>query len=311
MKYKPMLAKIGKHTLLDNKELIFEPKLDGVRALCEVSPEGMKFFSRNGIDITSRFPEFKFRKAINAKHCILDGEIIVDNKKGYPNFNLLQGRTQLTNKTQIAEDVAKHPAQYAVFDILSKNGKELIKLPFIKRHNILHETVKPTKNIELLPSTHEGKKLFARMKKHKLEGVIAKDPLGIYTPSKRTRAWQKVKLLKSAECVVLGFTQEKKLISSLLLGLYDNNNKLIYTGKVGTGFSQEKIDDLYPKLLKEKTNKPPTQDIPASANMFFVKPNIVVEVKYLERTKAGALRHSAYLHTRFDKNPKDCKADQF
>lgn len=311
MKYKPMLAKIGKHTLLDNEELIFEPKLDGVRALCEVSPTGMKFYSRNGIDITDRFPEFKFRKAINAKHCILDGEIIVDNKKGFPDFNLLQGRTQLTHKTQIAEDVAKHPARYAVFDILSKNGKTLIKEPFIKRHKILHATVKPMRAIELLPSTHEGKKLFAQMKKNKLEGVIAKDPEGIYAPGKRTRAWQKVKLLKSAECVVLGFTQEKKLISSLLLGIYNNAGNLAYAGKVGTGFSQEKIAELYPKLLKIKTSKPAAPDIPNTDNMVFVKPKIVVEVKYLERTKAGALRHSAYLHTRFDKNPKDCKADQF
>ena len=102
MKYKPMLAKIGKHTLLDDKTLIFEPKLDGYRALCEVSPNGMKFFSHNGHDITAQFPEFQFRKAINAKTCILDGEIIVDDKKGFPNFNLLQGRSQLSNPEEIA-----------------------------------------------------------------------------------------------------------------------------------------------------------------------------------------------------------------
>ena len=310
MKYKPMLAKIGKHTLLDDKELIFEPKLDGVRALCEVSSKGMTFYSRNDIDITKQFPEFTFRKAIKAKTCILDGEIIVDNKKGFPDFNLLQGRTQMTDDNEIKAHAQKYPARYAVFDILSKNGRSLIKQPFIKRHTILHETVTPMQSIELLPSTHEGKKLFAQMKKHHLEGVMAKDPEGIYSPGKRTRAWQKVKFLKSAECVVLGFTQEKKEVSSLALGLYEKG-KLVYAGKVGTGFSQEKIDELYPKLLKIKTTKAPAPDIPHNEAIIFVKPKLVVEVKYLERTKAGSLRHSAYLHLRYDKPPKACKTDQF
>lgn len=311
MKYKPMLAKIGKQTLLDNKELIFEPKVDGIRALCEVSPEGMKFYSRNGHDLTAQFPEFKFRKAINAKHCILDGEIIVDDKKGFPNFNLLQGRSQLADPAEITMHATEHPARYAVFDILSKNGTALIKEPYVKRHTILHQTVKPMHAVELLSSTHEGKKLFAKMKKEKYEGVIAKDPNAVYSPGKRTTAWQKVKLLKSAECVVLGFTQEKKLISSLLLGLYDNDGNLIYASKVGTGFSQEKIDELYPKLLKQKAAKPAAENIPFFEHMTLVKPKFVVEVKYLERTKSGALRHSSYLHLRDDKDPKECTLDQF
>lgn len=311
MKYKPMLAKIGKHTLLDDKTLLFEPKVDGIRALCEVSSTGMKFFSRNGHNITAQFPEFQFRKAINATTCILDGEIVVTNKKGFPDFNLLQGRTQMVSETQIEELAAKHPAQYAIFDILSKNGTSLVTQPYTKRHKILHQTVKSMHSIKLLPSTHEGKKLFAQMKKAKYEGVIAKDPEAPYSPGKRTSAWQKIKFLKSCEAVVLGFTQDKKLVSSLLLGLYDRKGNLTYAGKVGTGFSQEKIAELYPRLLKIKTTKPPAPDIPDTKNMFFVKPELIVEIKYLERTKSEALRHSAYLHIRYDKKPKECTTDQF
>jgi DNA ligase D-like protein (predicted ligase) len=311
MKYKPMLAKIGKHTLLEDDTLIFEPKVDGIRALCEISPTCMKFFSRNGHDITAQFPEFQFRHTVKAKNCILDGEIVVINKKGFPDFNLLQGRSQLTDKLTINKLATKHPAQYAVFDILNKNNISLIKEPYSRRHKILHQTVNPAHGIELLPSTHEGKKLFAQMKKANYEGVIAKDPDAPYSPGKRTRAWQKIKFLKSCEAVVLGFTQDKKLVSSLLLGLYDNKGNLTYAGKVGTGFSQEKITELYPKLLKLKTHKPAATDIPETKNMILVKPKIVVEVKYLERTKSGALRHSAYLHIRYDKKAKECTTNQF
>jgi len=310
MKYKPMLAKIGTKDLLEDKELIFEPKLDGYRALCEVGPRSMKFYSRRGIDITKQFPEFEFRDRINAKNCILDGEIIVENKKGYADFHLLQGRSQLQDEAIIKEKSSKHPAVYAVFDILSKDGTSLLKKPFMQRHAILHKTVQPNKEILLLPWTHDGKKLFAQMKKEKREGVMAKEPNGIYSPGKRTRAWQKVKTLKSLECVVLGYTQEKKLISSLALGLYDKKGTLTYVGRVGTGFSQDNIDELYPKLQKQKSSKAPAKEMPTIKGVQYVHPKIVVEVKYLELSPTGTLRHTAYLHYRDDKKPKACTFDQ-
>lgn len=305
-----MLAKIGKDDLLDDANLIFEPKLDGYRALCEVTPKGMKFFSRRGINITKKFPEFDFHNLIDAKNCILDGEIIVYNKKGFPAFNLMQGRTQLTQQALINERSAKHPATFAVFDILSKNGKSLLKKPFIERRNILHKTITEGGQLELLPSTHDGKKLFKEMKKNKLEGVIAKDPEGLYYPGKRSTVWQKVKFNKTIECVVLGFTQEKKLISSLALGLYDDDGDLHYVGRVGTGFSQAKIDELYPKLLKYETAKTTAENLPTNKDLILVTPKVVVEIKYLEMTKNGTLRHTAYLHFRDDKKPKACTFDQ-
>ncbi len=310
MKYKPMLAKIGTQDLLDNTDLIFEPKLDGYRALCQVTPKGMKFYSRRGIDITHAFPEFDFRDRIDAKSCILDGEIIVYNKKGFPAFKYMQGRSQLTQENIIQEKSKKHPATYAAFDILMKDGKTLLKKPFVERRKILKETIQPNKRLELLPSTHNGKQLFNKMKKHKLEGVIAKDPDGIYSPGKRTRAWQKVKLMKSIECVLLGYTQGKKLVSSLALGLYDDEGKLHYVGRVGTGFSAAKMDELYPQLLKYETNKPAAKNMPTITDIIYVKPKLVGEVTYLEMTRTGTLRHSAYLHIRDDKKPKECTFEQ-
>jgi ATP-dependent DNA ligase len=148
------------------------------------------------------------------------------------------------------------------------------------------------------------------MKKHKLEGVMAKAPQGIYSPGKRTKAWQKVKLMKSVESVIVGYTQEKKLISSLALGLYDKNRKLIYIGRVGTGFSETKIKELYPLLCKNRTTKYATTTEPKIKGLIFVKPKLVAEVRYLEMTPTGSLRHVSYLHYRDDKKPQSCTFDQ-
>ncbi len=310
MKYKPMLAKIGTQKLLDDKELIFEPKLDGYRALCQYTGKSYRLYSRRGIDITDQFPELNVGDRIHAKNCILDGEIIAYNKKGFPDFRLIEGRNELSNQNQINEKVKKHPATYAVFDILAKDGKSLMKKPFIERRNILGKTISPSKRVELLRSTHDGKKLFAYAKKHKLEGVMAKDPQGMYSPGKRTKAWQKVKLMKSVECVIIGYTQEKKLISSLALGLYDKSKKLIYVGRVGTGFSETKIKELYPLLDKNRATKSATANEPKIKGLIFVKPKLVGEFRYLEMTPTGSLRHASYLHYRDDKKPKECTFDQ-
>lgn len=309
MKYKPMLAKIGTQDLLNDKTLWFERKLDGYRALCYVTPKGFTFYSRRGIDITHQFPELDMHKHISAKECVLDGEIVGLKKNGFSDFKFIQGRSQLTNAATIKEKSKKHPVTYGVFDILSRDNVPLIKQPYIKRRAILKQTVKPSKRIVVVHATHQGKKLFAFMKKHKLEGVMAKDPQGIYSPGKRTRAWQKVKVMKSVECVLLAYTHDIKAISSLALGLYDNTGKLIYVGRVGTGFCDANIKELLPLLKKNHSAKPATT-MPSFKNITYVKPTLVGEIKYLELTPTGTLRHASYVHYRDDKKPQTCTFDQ-
>lgn len=303
-----MLAKIGAQDLLEDKALWFERKLDGYRALCYMTKKGVKLYSRRGIDITHQFPELDIIDRIKAKECVLDGEIVGLKKNGFSDFKYIQGRSQLTNSAIIHEKSTQHPATYAIFDILSKDGTSLIKQPYIKRRAILKQTVKPSKHVIVLHATHEGKKLFAFMKKHKLEGVMAKDPQGVYSPGKRTRAWQKVKVMQSIECVLLGYTHDVKAISSLALGLY-KDKKLIYVGRVGTGFSAPNIKELLPKLKKNHRAKPATT-MPRFKNLIYLKPTLVGEIKYLELTPTGTLRHASYLHYRDDKKPEACTFDQ-
>jgi len=303
MKYAPMLAKVGDKKGLSKKGFIFEPKLDGTRALCYKNKE-LKFINRRNTNITHRYPEFKFAENINAKSCILDGEIIVYDKKGNPDFNLLQKREQLDKKLLIELRSGQYPATYVVFDILKKDGKDLTRLPLSKRKEILQKTVQDSKTTEKIFWTTNGKKLWKEITKRKLEGVMAKKKDSKYYAGKRTPAWLKIKFLKTIDCIIVGYTQEKRVISALALAIYDEG-RLKYIGRVGTGFTTNFLQQLHDKLKKSKTKKVPVK-YTGSKKIQWVKPEYVCEVRYLEISKDKKLRAPAFLRMRYDKPPKEC-----
>lgn len=299
----PMLCKLGDLSFL-SKKFIFEPKLDGTRAVCYYQNNKIKLINRRDKDITTRYPELNFKKNLKCRNCILDGEIIVYNKKGNPSFNLLQKRDQLSNKFMIEIRSREYPATYVVFDILKKDGKNLMSLPLIERKKILEKTIISSSRIDVIPYTTEGKKLWREIKKRKLEGVIAKNPLSKYYPGKRTPEWIKIKFLKTIDCVIIGYTSEKRAISSLVLGAYDKG-KLRYIGRVGTGFTEKFLEELYEKLKPLKTNKP-VAEYSGRKEIQWIKPKIVCEIRYLEFTKDKMIRAGVFLRLRNDKKPKDC-----
>ena len=172
--YSPMLAKLSDESLFKEKGLIFETKLDGTRAICYVNKE-LKFINRRNNNITHRYPEFTFRKNIKADSCVLDGEIVIFNKKGISEFNLLQHRDLLEDKEKINVRSKKTPAAYVVFDILEKDGKKLTKLSQKERFQILKKTIKQNSKLKIVKSSKQGKDLFDQLTKKGGEGVIAKN----------------------------------------------------------------------------------------------------------------------------------------
>ncbi len=296
MNIKPMLADLGNEHILKNKNYIFEIKLDGIRAICFKNSK-LKFFSRNGIDITRQYPEFNFLKNIKAKNCVLDGEIVVYDEYGNPNFTLWQERKGLKS---IPSSLL---ATYVVFDILSVNGKDLTKIPLRKRKDILEKTVKSAGNIQTSFCTENGLALWKVVKSRKLEGIIAKDANSLYEFGRRNDSWLKIKIFKAIDCIILGFTKEKRELTSLALGLYFKNS-LIYSGKVGTGFDESTIKDLSNKLNRIRIKKSSIGDVPD--DVFPVKPMLVAEVKYQEITKDKKLRAPVFLRLRHDKELKEC-----
>jgi len=290
-KYHAMNARIGSIKDLNKPDdFIYEPKMDGIRALCHTNSD-IKLISRNNINLTPKYPELDFRKNIKAKTCVLDGEIVAYNKKGNPEFNLLQ---------------LGHAAHYVVFDILSKDGKDLTHLPLSERKVILDKTVIDGSNIEKIFFTHDGKALWRIALKKKLEGVMAKEFSAQYYSGLRSSVWLKIKSFNTLDCIIIGYTSGKRIISSLALGIYDSQKNLKYIGKVGTGFSFEFLDKLYSKLTKLRVKKSPLEYEIKEKDINWVSPKLVCEVKYVEITRDVKLRSPVFLRLRTDKTPAEC-----
>lgn len=293
MKLSPMKCYLGTIDDLKKPNWIYEPKLDGIRALCYIN-EHSKLISRTGNDLTKNYPSLLFRSSIQAQSCLLDGEIISYNAKGLPSFSTLQ---------------EGHYSTYVAFDILMLNGKSLIKKPLLERKKILEAVLKPGPSIEKIIFTHKGLLLWHIMQKKHLEGVVAKDPKSHYLPGMRNRSWIKIKFTQSIECIIVGYTQEKRSLSALALGLYDNQGKLHYVGKVGTGFNKKNIPELV-SLLKPLEIKHSTIDSYSikklPVEIVWIQPKLVAEVKYLQFTQLSILRQSVFLRLRFDKKPQNC-----
>lgn len=291
MKFDVMKAKIGNITDLENKKFIFEPKLDGYRALCYVNSR-LKFISRNQKDITKKYPELDVRHNIKAKSAVLDGEIVAFDSKGRPSFQALQ---------------RSESAVYIVFDILMKNRKKLTSSPLLERKKILDQTVVDGDEIEKVIFVEDGKALYKVAKKRGYEGVMAKVKDGLYYPGKRSALWLKIKFFTTIDCVIVGYSKGKRVVAALALGLYDDEGKLHYIGSVGTGFTMAMIDELYEKLQRLKVSKTVLankEEVPK--DIIRVKPKLVAEVKFVEMTKAGILRTPVFLRLRTDKKLSEC-----
>ncbi len=295
--FRPMLAITGSEKDLKGKGYIFEPKLDGYRALCYVN-SSIRLESRKGNDVTKNYPELEFRKRIKAKNCILDGEIVVYGENGLPSFDLMQKRELGERRT---------PATYVAFDILRKNGKELTNLPLIKRKRILAQTVNSNGSIQVSFYTAKGEWLWRKILKLKIEGVIAKAKTSRYS-QERSSDWIKIKPLKTIDCIIIGYSTKKREVSSLALGAY-HNGKITYLGKAGSGFGEKFLQEI-PKMLEKKDKPPKNLEIRdkdfRTAKISWVKPKLACEVAYNEFTKYGILRQSRFLRLRPDKPVSEC-----
>jgi len=278
-----------------------------------INGKNIRLVNRRGIDKLKQYPELKdLPKYINAKSAVLDGELAIYNEKGLPDFNLLQKREHITSKFAIDLRSKEYPATYIVFDILEKDGKKLIRFPLKKRRKILEETIKENEIIQLMFQTKNGEELFKKIRELNAEGVMAKDEKSKYFPGERSRFWLKIKNLKTIDCIIVGYSHEKRKISALCLGLY-KGKKLIYIGRVGTGFTEKFIEELYKKLEALKIKKIPVINPPPDwkkHNIVWIKPDVVCEVKFLELTKGLELRAPSFQKIRIDKPPSECNFEQ-
>lgn len=298
-------------TLVDapfnSRDWVFETKWDGIRAICAVTRQQVLAVSRTGRDLLSQFPELsKLRGAFKTLPVVIDGEIVSLDKKGRSSFQRLQPRI---NRLRGEADPGT-PVTFVVFDVLVI-GVDDVRHKTLEQRKALLKNIARTNDAFVTVSAHvtgNGVKVFEKARRLGLEGIVAKRRDSPYR-SGRSRDWLKIKVVRSQEFVVCGFTEpagSRRYFGALLLGVYDRG-ELIYAGHAGTGFDTRTLAALHKKLARIETKRSPFRSVPkVNAPVHWVKPNLVAEVKFGEWTRDGVLRQPVYVGLRVDKRPKDC-----
>lgn len=231
-----MLAK-ETDTPFSKKDWIFEIKWDGYRAIAEVNKGKVKLYSRNGNSFLSNYPEVVDSLSKLKLDAVFDGEIVVLDEEGKPDFQKLQHYEQFRN----------FPLLYYVFDLLELDGKKLYNLPLIERKKLLEQTLKKNDVVKYSDHIEEsGEDFFEMIQQKNLEGIMAKKKSSEYYPGKRSADWLKIKHHKSDEAIIAGFTAPRggrKYFGALVLGSFVNG-KLTYIGHTGSGFDTGLLKDL-------------------------------------------------------------------
>ncbi len=279
------------------KEWLFEIKYDGYRIVSFVENGKVKMLTRNNMDYTKKFKVIAENlKKIDQDSFVVDGEVVAFDQNGKTDFGLLQ------------ESIKKESVNlcYCIFDLLSINGEDLRNLPLTERKAKLERLLNKAEE-NLIYSTHveNGKESFDFAKKNNLEGIVAKKKNSVYH-GKRTDDWLKIKCYSRQEFVIAGFTTSEKntVLSALLLGYY-KNKKLIYAGKVGTGFSEKDRKDLVKTFQTAVAKDCPFSEQIKSNFVVWLKPKFVAEIQFAELTKDNLLRQPSFVGLRSDKKAKD------
>ncbi|HWF44400.1 MAG TPA: non-homologous end-joining DNA ligase [Candidatus Kapabacteria bacterium] len=297
----------------DRDGWMFEDKYDGIRTLCYINGSESKLFSRNQKEMTMRYPELKkLASWVNAKEAILDGEIIVLNKKGNASFQELQARFGVTNMATIERLAKTQKIVFYVFDLLYLDGFNLMEAALRDRNALLKKIVREQDVFKYAQHTlKQGIKLFRVAEKKHLEGIMAKNLASVYE-QRRSKQWLKMKTSMRQEAVVCGYTKpqgSREYFGALVLGLYDGK-RLLPVGKVGTGFDRKRLKEIYDAMQPYKTNEPPFTDGSklgrgSRESIQWLKPKLVCEVKFTERTGEGSFRHPVFEGLRYDKKPTE------
>jgi bifunctional non-homologous end joining protein LigD len=289
----PMQAELGEAPFND-PDWIWEPKLDGYRALAILDGGRAELRSRRGLDQGADFPRLAEELAAQAaERMVLDGEIVAFDAAGKPSFNALQNRSQ-----QVV---------YYCFDLLNFEGIDLRKAAYADRRRFLAQCLLPSPRVQLVHALEDGVALHAAAMESGLEGVVGKRKSSRYESGRRSGAWLKVKATRSAEFVVGGYTKGKGSrapLGALLVG-YWGEDKLLYASHVGSGFDDEKLQDVQARLAPLHTRACPFAEKPeVNAPTQWVKPELVAEVKYQDWTPDGRLRAPVFLRLRDDVDPR-------
>jgi bifunctional non-homologous end joining protein LigD len=311
----PMLASVGTEVPTGG-DWIFEPKYDGIRILASATKDGVTLTTRNGLDKSRQFPEIV--EALDAlrrrarRPFIVDGEIVAMRADEPARFQELQSRMHVADAAAIENHRGNAPAALYLFDILLDGKTTLVDELWRVRRKHLSALMKlaPTSHtLRMSDESDDGVAMLDEARRRGWEGIIAKRADATYRPGERTRNWLKLKLDRRQEFVVGGWTEprnSREYFGALLLGYYDSAGTLVYAGHTGTGFTRASLLDMSRKLHRiERTTSPFVPTPRTNQPAHWVKPSIVVEIKFSEWTADGKLRQPVFLGVRDDKSPRE------
>lgn len=294
----PMLSTEGSVAKLKASQWAFEGKWDGYRVIIDADRGRLTVRSRRGRDVTAEFPQFEAVAADLADHhVIIDGEAVALDESGVPSFSEMQNRARSTR------------VEFWAFDILHLDGRSLLRAKYSDRRKILEALAEGGGLIVPDPLPGDGPEAMEYARKKRWEGVVAKKRDSTYQPGRRSSSWIKDKVWNTQEVVIAGWRQgeggRSSGIGSLMLGIPADGG-LEFVGRVGTGFTDKALAELKKTLKPLETDESPFNErLPRqdAKGVTFVRPELVGEVRYSERTSDNRLRQPSWRGLRPDKEP--------
>lgn len=301
----PMLATLAAEPF-SRKGWLFEAKLDGVRCIAARSGNAVRLYSRNQILMNDRYPELvEALRAQQAKQFVVDGEIVAF-REGVTSFGALQARMQAGNPA--AELLRRVPVWFYLFDLLHLAGRDTLELPLRERKAMLQRALNfggPLRYSE--HREEDGEPYYREACRRGWEGIVGKRADSPYV-SRRSSDWLKFKCINEQEFVIGGYTDPggaRTGFGALLVGYYEAG-KLVYAGKVGTGYEAETLRRLSAQLASLRTARSPfSSEVPGESKAHWVEPKLVAQVGFAEWTSGGRLRQPRFQGLRTDKPPQD------
>ena len=310
----PMMALLA--NLPEHDELYgFEYKWDGMRAVFYMHGDGHRIETRNLLEVTHGYPELDaLARELAGTTAVLDGEIVAFNEKGYPSFGRLQHRLGVAER-KLSERVETIPVTFMLFDVLHLEGRDLMGLPYIERREVLEGMKLSDERWRTPPYfVGEGETVLEVARENHLEGVVAKVLNSPYRPGKRNGEWLKTKFVHRQEFVIGGWTGVSTGapgIGALMVGYHDPPDtpqaarRLIYAGKVGSGYSDADRRALQEMLEAREVADSPFFGVVQAGEAHFARPELVAEVEFRGWTNTGHMRQPAYKGLRTDKDAAD------
>lgn len=304
---KPMTAVLSER--VPEGEWIFEKKYDGFRILAAKNEGIVSLYSRNGKKMDQLFPSV-VSELEKAEHAfVLDGEVVIEDKKGRPHFQLLQRGEPIPAGLRI---------RYYVFDLLRLNGEDTTGYPLTDRKELLSLWFRKLVDPDVVRLAEERggmpDSVLQYAQDSGWEGIVAKDKESRYLPGKRSSSWVKVKFRQSQEAVICGYTApqgERLYFGALILGVYENG-ELRYIGNCGSGFTDKSLKEIYDLMEKERVaHKPFAREVSVAKEneAVWIRPKLVCEVYYSEWTADQRLRHPVFKGLRLDKDPEGTQVE--